>query len=177
MEISQKAYIILILYSLVLGVFLGGVYDVIRIMRIALRPAHKEGVNSGGIRKGFELIEFLFVFVTDIIFCIISAASIIVLVYYKNSGIIRWFVLAFAALGFFTYYNTVGKAVILCSEKIISFIRRAVYFIYKITLKPILSLFKLIFKNIYDKIIRESLKRRSKKLRSRLLEKAEKGFV
>ena len=132
MEISITEQSIVFLFSCVVGGFLGAFYDVFRIIRIAF--------NS----------KWLSVFFQDIIFCIFSAFSIILLVFYTNSGTVRWFSLLGCFICFVLYHLTIGRIVIFMAEKIIAFIRMILRFIYKITVIPvkktILFIFGLIIK-------------------------------
>ena len=110
---------IVFLFSCVVGAFLGGFYDVFRILRIAFKP------------------RWIIVFFQDIIFCVVSSFVIILSIYYTNSGQIRLFGLAGCFLCFVLYHLTVGKFIIFVSAKIIDFIKRMLRFIYNITVKPL----------------------------------------
>jgi len=110
---------IVFLFSCVVGGFLGAFYDVFRIIRIAF--------NS----------KWLAVFFQDLIFCIFSAISVILLVFYTNSGMIRWFSLLGCFMCFVLYHITIGRIVMFLSKKIIDFIKRVLRFLYKITVIPV----------------------------------------
>ena len=119
MEISMAAQGVVFLFSCVVGAVLGVVYDVFRIIRIAF--------NS----------KWVSVFFQDFIFCIFSSFSIILLVYYTNSGIVRWFSLFGCFLCFVLYHMTVGRIIIFVSRKIINFIKKVLKFLKKITVVPV----------------------------------------
>jgi len=110
---------IVFLFSCAVGAILGVVYDVFRIIRIAF--------NS----------KWISVFFQDFIFCIFSAVSVILLVYYTNSGIVRWFSLFGCFLCFVLYHMTVGILIMFVSRKIIDFIKKVLKFLKKITVTPI----------------------------------------
>ncbi|MCL1858827.1 MAG: spore cortex biosynthesis protein YabQ [Oscillospiraceae bacterium] len=119
MEISITEQGVVFLFSCVVGGLLGAFYDIFRIIRIAF--------NS----------KWLSVFFQDLIFCIFSAFSIILLVFYTNSGRVRWFSLLGCFICFVLYHLTVGRIVIFMSKKIIDFIKRLLKFLYKITVIPV----------------------------------------
>lgn len=116
---SMEAHGIVFVFSCVVGTLLGVLYDVFRIIRIAF--------NS----------KWISVFIQDFLFCIFSALSIILLVYYTNSGIVRWFSLFGCFLCFVLYHMTVGRFIIFVSKKIIDFIRKVLDFLIKITIIPL----------------------------------------
>ena len=118
MELSMTDQGIVFLFSCVVGIFLGAFYDVFRIIRIAF--------NS----------KWLSVFFQDFIFCILSALTVILLVFYTNSGVVRWFSLLGCFMSFLLYHQTIGKIVMFMAKKIIDFIRRVLNFIKSITIVP-----------------------------------------
>ena len=118
MELSMSEQGIVFLFSCVVGVFLGAFYDVFRIIRIAF--------NS----------KWLTVFFQDFVFCVFSALSVILLVFYTNSGIVRWFSLLGCFMSFLLYHLTVGRLIMLMAKKIIDFIRMTLNFILSITIVP-----------------------------------------
>ena len=124
MELSMTEQATVFLFSCAVGVFLGAFYDIFRIIRIAF--------NS----------RWLSIFFQDFIFCIFSAFTVMLLVYYTNSGIVRWFSLAGCFLCFLLYHMTVGRLVMFMAKKIIAFIRKVLNFIKSVTVIPA---FRLIF--------------------------------
>ena len=130
MEISITEQSIVFLFSCVVGGLLGAFYDVFRIIRIAF--------NS----------KWLSIFFQDLIFCILSAFSIILLVFYTNSGTVRWFSLFGCFACFVLYHLTVGKFIMFVSKKIIDFIKKVLNFIYKITVIPIKKTVLLVLKQL-----------------------------
>jgi len=130
LELSMTEQGLVFLFSCAVGVFLGAFYDVFRIIRIAF--------NS----------KWLSVFFQDFIFCIFSALSVILLVFYTNSGIVRWFSLVGCFASFMLYHLTVGRIIMLAAKKIIDFIKKILYFIRSITIVPAKKLIMLILKLI-----------------------------
>ena len=109
---------------------MGAFYDVFRIIRIAF--------NS----------KWLSIFFQDLIFCVLSAFSIILLVFYTNSGTVRWFSLLGCFICFVLYHMTIGRFIMFVSKKIIDFIRKVLRFIYKITVLPLKTAVLFILKQL-----------------------------
>ena len=137
----------LILKFLIPGIFLGAVYDIFRLFRIARSEntysARKE------IRKRFfpksegegknprrRITDTAIVFMEDILFFLIVAVTEILAVYHINEGEIRIYCLLASALGFFTYQKTLGRLIIFFSKKILYLIRKIVYCIACAILVP-----------------------------------------
>jgi len=130
MGISLTEQSIVFLFSCVVGGLLGAFYDVFRIIRIAF--------NS----------KWLSIFFQDLIFCVLSAFSIILLVYYTNSGKVRWFSLFGCFTCFVVYHLTIGRFIMFVSKKIIDFIKKVLRFLYKITVIPLKMTVLFILKQI-----------------------------
>jgi len=152
MEISQSVYGIIFIYSVIIGMALGVIYDVFRIQRITMRVS---------------IIKDIIIFIEDILFSVTAAVIIIIMIFHVNHGRIRWFALFGSGLGIVLYYNTIGRIVMLCSEKIIAFIQyciRAVKrFIKIIFIKPLTGLNKLVGGFIYKRYIQLKNKLYTKK--------------
>ena len=97
---------LIFLYSVILGAFLGVVFDVFRVIR-AIVP-HNSFIVA------FE----------DILFILIWALSLVVFSVELSGGIIRFFCFFGTFLGFAIYFFTVGKIIITLIRKISLFIRR-----------------------------------------------------
>ncbi len=183
-EFDQSLFISLIIWSFVIGVFLGSVYDIFRIRRISFSQeirsktriskddiCQKHGTSKlrGFFRKNIEIIDLVLIFFEDIIFMVFSAIVISLLTYKFNSGKIRWFILASAAMGFTCYYLTRGKLVKKCAEKIIRAIRLAVWWIIKITIMPIAKLLFTLYNKASVKLLYIRLVRYTKNRERELL--------
>ena len=96
---------LIFLYSVILGAFLGVVFDVFRVIRAI--------VLHNSFIVAFE----------DIIFILIWAFSLVVFSVELSGGIIRFFCFAGTFLGFAIYFFTIGKIVITIIRKISLFIR------------------------------------------------------
>ena len=157
MEVSMVRQALILLYSLIIGVVLGAVYDTIRIQRIMLgvRYGHKSVkmlrqvklplIGTGKklpsravvkIKAVMRLLRNIIISIQDILFFIFAGLVVTVFVYHANYGQIRWFALLGLALGFFVYYNTVGRVVMLCSEFIVFFIRAIMSYTWYLVYMP-----------------------------------------
>lgn len=183
-EFDQSAFIFLIIWSFVVGVFLGAVYDIFRIRRISFSPeirsktrilkddvCPKHGTSKlrGFFRKNIEIIDLVLIFFEDVIFMVFSAIVISLLTYKFNSGKIRWFILASAAIGFTCYYLTIGRLVKRCAEKIIRAIRLVVWWIIKITIIPAIKLLLALYNKASVKLLYIRLVRYTKNRERALL--------
>lgn len=97
---------LIFLYSVVLGVFLGVVFDFFRVIRAI--------VPHNSIIVAFE----------DVAFLLIWAFSLVIFSVELSGGIIRFFCFVGTFLGFTLYFFTVGKIVITVIRKTSLLIRR-----------------------------------------------------
>ncbi|MBQ7669465.1 MAG: spore cortex biosynthesis protein YabQ [Clostridia bacterium] len=121
------------LRAFVLGLLLGAVYDVIRLSRIIFGVSvysnknydfslYSRGVKNIFSRKRGNIFTSIYLAVTDLLFCLLSAVIFILYMYIYNYGIFRWFILIFTALGFLFYYKTVGRLFVSVSTVISSYL-------------------------------------------------------
>lgn len=152
MEISMSALSLNCLYSAVLGVFLGALYDAVRLIRIVFGVSsysdkrrefsiYSKGVFNIFSRKRGKVFTSVFLAVTDLLFFFLSAVAFILFLYVFNFGIFRWFFLLFAVIGFLIYYNSVGKLFVSVSTVISSYVMLAL----NVTLFAVLFPFKILF--------------------------------
>ena len=144
MELSQFGIARLYIFALILGAFLGLLYDLFRITRVFLgmhysRRAAKrlESIRLPLLdprkkRKESRALGVV-IFLEDLLFCLMAAVSLILLFYGGNNGKFRVFALFCTAGGFLLYRVTLGRAVMLFSEVIAfaleTFARYAVFFL------------------------------------------------
>ena len=126
MELSLKAETVTFLIVVLSGVMYGMMYDILRILRIAVK------------HKPFA------VFAEDILYFIAVAFMTFLLALAKNRGLIRAYHLIGQILGFVIYYFTLGEAVISVADRIIKIVRLIFSLINRFLIYPILRLIKLI---------------------------------
>ena len=151
----MKALILTSLYAAILGMFIGLIYDVFRILRIV------SGVSPGSLiskrktvfgnrmpdifsRRRGKVFSSLFVAVTDVLFFSVSSVAFVLFLYCFNYGRFRWFILVFTVAGFRLYYLTVGKAVISSSGLICDLIKLVMNALLYLILLPLRMFFRLI---------------------------------
>lgn len=143
MVVEQTRLAEILLYSFLLGIFLGIVYDWFRIRRrlFSIKAAKKSDADKG--TKGrIYLIEDVIIFFEDVLYGIICSIVMCIFLFYINHGRFRAITLIGAGVGFLIYYKTVGRLVLFCSEKIVGFIRFLFGKIFKLTVVPIIRLLK-----------------------------------
>lgn len=166
MNVSMHQLFATLLYSVVLGLFFGAVYDAVRIIRVVF------GINSYSTKKRFKsfydkglinvfvlkkaaIFKTIFVFVTDIVYMTFISVSFVIFLFHFNFGIFRWFFLVFAALGILVYYHSVGKLVIAFSEVIsetMKLVVNTLIFILFIPIKYLIKLFIFLFSKTLGRI-------------------------
>ena len=104
-------------YSCLLGVILGIIYDIFRILRMI--------INSKSITM----------FVQDVIYFVISGIITFVFVLEFNSGESRFYILAGEAVGWILYHITVGESVYRCSWRISQWVKNKIRKFYNKTQK------------------------------------------
>ena len=92
-HVSQSALISLALYGAAVGVLLGIVYDVFRILRIAVEPSNRLRLlniitdkKTADEKKPYgETVRTVIIAIEDIIYSIICAVVISVMIFHMNS--------------------------------------------------------------------------------------------
>lgn len=130
MEISIKYQLLSTIYSIILGFFAGLIYDFTKILRkaligdISLKVQHKFlkiklplinlRFNNFSLNFRKKLVYFIF----DILFFLILTPIMLIFTFAVSSGVLRWYIIIGALLGFICYYFTVSKIVIIIYEYI-----------------------------------------------------------
>lgn len=148
LEVSIAEQTWMFLYSLALGAGFGLLYDVFRIVRIAV-PHHPVAVAA-----------------EDLLFWCMAAAGTLLFFLCTDGGRIRIFLLIGELLGFIIYYFTIGVLVIGAARRIIAVIRWILIWIYRIFIRPVhclvrwigryLSKWNRIIKKYYGKQVKNS---------------------
>lgn len=152
MDVSIGEHLTLLCYSFFIGVFLGVLYDAVRLIRTffglgidyndsplirRLTPPIIGKRKKRAGRATGRAAAAAAVFVFDIIYMIAATAVTVVFVYHASSGTPRGFALFGEAIGFILYLKTVGRL----TASVASYIFFAVdtvirYFVY-FTVTPI----------------------------------------
>ena len=105
MQESLTSQILIFVYSLALGMFLGFAYDIFRIIRMV--------INSRNIA----------IFIQDVLYFILSGGVTFLFVLSVNSGNSRFYILAGEGLGWIAYHITIGEIIYKCSNKTVNFVK------------------------------------------------------
>ncbi len=149
-------------YGFCIGVIAGGVYDILRIRRIAFAPANRRyGKRTENLplhtyfsergRQKTRIGETVLIAFGDFLFLFCLGCAVSILVFYENDGIFRWYALLPCIGGFFLYRNTVGKAVMRCADAIIAKIRQLLHFLVRVALLPLWHLIQTFGRYLYRK--------------------------
>ena len=136
MGISLYTQTTVLLYSVCIGVTIGALYDVFRILRICVRTG-----------KGLQ-------FVYDILFSLIVTAVFVLFLFHANDGQIRWFSVCGAIIGFTAYYNTAGRIVMIFAEFIVTVIKKVLRFVIGIVTLPFRLIGKIAGKYILVQLLK-----------------------
>lgn len=169
MEIIQSHYPSMLLCSLLVGIALSAVWDIFRIIHIALYPV--------SCNKSFLAIYHAVIFIGDITFALISALTCTVFTYYINDGRIRLITLLSIAVGFIIYRLTIGRVILFLSDRIISFIYKVVHFVLMHTLYPVFKLIHHLFFILWQRAYYFYLSKASSRGKRILLAMASRGFL
>ena len=123
-EISMTQQCMFFVYSILLGIVTGIIYDFFRIFRVALRH------------------NAVAVFFEDLLFCLIVSIMLILFIFCENYGIVRWFSFLGWMGGFYIYRQTVGRVVMAAAQMIIKFIKRYI-------ISPISQMIFFIFSSFF----------------------------
>ena len=156
----------LFLESVLLGFFFGLCYEVLRFLRLAL--PHPD----------------FFVNLEDLLFFLPATVIYLFFLFCEADGVIRWFSLGGVLGGFFLYQNTLGKILIFFSRCILAFFKGVLRFLYRVTVEPVVNVFKNITIFLFTKMKKQVIIRKEKsrllkleKQKKSLLKLAEKGFL
>lgn len=151
-----------LLYSLAFGGLLHLVYDGIRIARVlcgvryhggmserlrACRlPLLPPGFATRPPRRAGERLRAVFVFLTDVLFCLLSSFLFSLFVYWQNDGEFRAILLVGAALGFAVWHITLGRLIVAASETVAFFLRVLAFYLFLLVRVPVLLLLRSLWR-------------------------------
>ena len=141
MIVEQEKLALILLYSVLLGLFFGIVYGFFKFRRLCFP------LKCLRVKKTTRKIEIedIFVFFEDVLFAFICAVTVCIFIYYMNAGRFRGIVLVGCALGFVVYYNTIGKLVLRLSVFLTRLICLVLKKVFIYTVQPIFKLLKVLF--------------------------------
>ena len=113
------------LWSLLSGVFIAVIYDLLRVSRKA--------VHTKDIIINLE----------DILFIIMAGVVLFMTAHFKNNGELRWHGILGTAAGYLLYKLLFGDIVLNVLTQLLKILKKILIFILKIILSPLFFLYKL----------------------------------
>ena len=155
----------LFFYSFLFGFCLGFSFELFRFLRLALpHPT-------------------LLVALEDLLFCLPASFLFLLFTFAFSDGTVRYFSVVGFFLGFWIYFQTVGKIILFFSDHILRLIHWILRLCFRTILLPPLLVFKKITNSLFTKLKKETIliieryrSMKLKKVKYRLLRSAEKGF-
>lgn len=103
--LSQRVLAMMLVYAALVGFCLGGVRDVMGLLRAFLGHMNPEKGSERRCSIGIAILLFL----EDTVFMFLAAVGLILLCYYTNDGQLRAPAFLGLAGGFFVYWHTLGR--------------------------------------------------------------------
>jgi hypothetical protein len=172
MDVSIKNQLLTILFSLILGILFGLIYDIFKIVRMFIIGQISDRTKNIFLKIKLPLIKLKFnceklnvkekivYLIFDIMFFIVITPIMQIFIYAFSNGIVRWYIFLGAFIGSMIYYATISRINLIIYEYI--------FMLVKIILTYILHFIILPFKKI-SRIIKE--KHNYKKERRKALNK------
>lgn len=163
MEISIIYQLLTLIYSVILGEFIGLIYDCFKIIRkfslgdISLKLKNKINkikfplINIKFDSNKIRIKHKITYFITDLLFFIFITPIMQIFIYAFSNGIVRWYIFLGVLIGFISYYFTLSKITIFIYEIFALMIK--IFFLYLLLFIkfPVLKLKKML-KKIYMNI-------------------------
>lgn len=127
MVFSIEQEVLLLLYSVLAGVFISVIYDFFRV----IRKKSDSGIFFSNIQ--------------DTIFLITAVIIMFFVIFSKSNGIFRFYQILGALLGAFFYYITLSRLVRFFILKVIGIFLKIFEFFLKILLTPIRFMYKIVY--------------------------------
>ena len=198
MGINPTLLLRLLAASVIVGMALGLVYDVLRICRVMMGMSRYTAAASApifcprfykprrkmGCSRVSDFVKSAVLIAQDFFFCVTFGIAVALLLFSRNGGEFRGFVLLGALLGFAAYYFTVGRLVIRASEYVVFAIRTALlYAVYYVTL-PFIAAIRFVGRHVMNMVNARAAKRREKRIarytkaeEQNMIRLAENGFL
>ncbi len=175
---AQRALALLFVYAAVLGFALGVFYDALRFLRVFCGETLTEWKQGS---KGILCV--LLRFITDLVFSLVTAITLILLCYYENDGQFRASALWGMVGGFFVYMQTVGRLTARVLSPVISRLKQGIRWLFCLTVRPALwvrsltaKAFRCLFALTVGKLLRKKREARTKRITEALVTTAGQGF-
>ena len=137
--------------ALLFGILLGLIYDVFRVLRTALGLRAVSGGGQSGFTLRLRAVQrrrlikehrerskktrghgagAVVLFFLDILYALLCGIGTAVFLYWRNDGMVRWYLLLSVLCGFYAYYRTCGVLVMHAASALTALLRAADIWIY-----------------------------------------------
>lgn len=154
MNVIISEQLIFFLKSILLGILLGLIFDVFKILRLSIKHSN------------------IFIFIEDILFFCMAAVFSYNFMINISFGQIRLFILSGHLIGFILYKLSISNFIVKFVVYIISLLTKIVKLFFDFMIKPLYEFILYIFKIIFGPVIRffiKNIKFIKKLLQSRLM--------
>ena len=176
LEISQKLLCFLFLASFAAGIALGGIYDLLTLSRLFLGLSPKRNTRVDVLRpqgKFRTALTPILLFLEDLCFILLCGISLLLLLYFVNDGVFRFWAPLGMGCGFFVYRMTLGRLITRISEALVKLLHRFLRRLISCLLFPLRLILHMCFKCFLSPLIRwlakKSLARRITKTNKEIL--------
>lgn len=172
MWFSVSEHLTVTFYSLFMGVFLGILYDCIKLTRIIFGVGFYSTIASSLYNKEFPFIRKtraklkcgngngavsgVILFIGDIVYACLCAVSYSLFLFHASRGEARWYFILASAVGFFVYYFTISKLALSVLEVVLFFVRALMRYTTEVIIWPVRKLYRLVnlvIQVIYHKLV------------------------
>ncbi|MBE6557885.1 MAG: hypothetical protein E7661_02590 [Ruminococcaceae bacterium] len=157
LEISQKLLCFLFLASFASGIAMGGVYDLLSLSRLVLGFSSDQKhprTLAGSRKKIFTALGRCLLFAEDLCFVLLCGICLLLLLYFINDGVFRFWAPMGLCCGFFVYRVTLGRLIISISERLVKLIHRLLKGLLSCLLLPIRWILGVGFKCVIAPLMR-----------------------
>lgn len=176
MEISIYSQLITNLYSIFIGCFCWVLYELIKLIKMIFywdfsekfrlkmgKKEYKSIKNPLNIKiKGDKKIRFVVTLVFDIIYFVILSIIFPIFIFVTNDGIFRWYIFAFAFLGYIVPKATLGRLLNFVLEHINYYSRVLILLIITPINNKITNIRKKLRRNREENVVKKSQEKREK---------------
>lgn len=168
MEISIRYQLISTLLSVGIGIVIGMIYDIFKFFRILsglefssriqdkVESLKLPIIKNIKMKKGkfSDIKEKILYFIWDLLFFIAITPVMQIFIHVSSSGIVRWYIIIGALLGYIIYYFTISKVISVIYEYILLAIKIILTYIMFFVKLP-LEKFRSILINELKKLTNE----------------------
>ena len=149
MEISISNQLITVIYSIILGIILGAIYQIFDILGVLVERNYSYKFKEKMKDKKFtpiinpilkkesrKTLKNIVLAIIDFSYFIVITPVFVVFIYENNNGVVRWYIFLFSLIGFVIFKATVGKILKIITEYISFYLEvLSFYIIYYIKKK------------------------------------------